>query len=562
MIFANLFLKGYIMTAFEPPDFSFVGLQFNKDIFENTLTSSGTTVIPDPFPIGELDTNEIQALIPTNPVNLYTNFQNIINLGGGLVYSIALTVSNQISMSTQILYLLATDGARSMNIDFPTALNVIRQSWVADIINSSITTVDIEISPSVINPTLNNYGTFKVLCGSFYVGTFRTIQNFLETLGTISTLYFADENNPSVKTVEVNVLSQNSLIDNQGTYSINAGSLKTPNTVVSTTIASQQNLFGTTTSDIVIGSSGATGIRLLANTFVDTLKAVTPASSIINLFTNFTSGTTSTLSFGNEFLVEMIIKAKTIRNSFNNYDFKSITNPNQFIRYFWSSSTSLLQQFYIDNGNFIETCKMEVSAGATPTVVDTGLLTFTAGTISLTSPVVTLSTTAASSVINCNAQIVPAYAYNVTTGVLNTGAKGYFYSGTAPTAASLTVVNAKTSFTASTITIPKNGVYSISISMSIQCVTAGTHNRSMTYCDIYNGAATPVFQKTVGWGCLPSITGITGQVYPMCMTGIYALNGTTVANPWQFRLRFEYWYVSGTWSSFVSDFQYTIVRIA
>ena len=45
------------MSEFEPPTFSFVGLQFNADIFENPLTGTGgTPVIPDTLSIGELNT--------------------------------------------------------------------------------------------------------------------------------------------------------------------------------------------------------------------------------------------------------------------------------------------------------------------------------------------------------------------------------------------------------------------------------------------------------------------------------------------------------------------------
>jgi len=244
------------------------------------------------------------------------------------------------------------------------------------------------------------------------------------------------------------------------------------------------------------------------------------------------------------------------------------------------SSVQYRKAFFVDNGNgSVETCKIEISQGATPTVADTGLYTITSGTTNLFSPTVSIGLSTAgttvglnartvelsnnlttNTVVNVNGQLVPTYAYNSTSGVANTLAIGYTYTVTPPAGVGLPNVNLKTAFTASTITIPTNGVYLIDILMAIQCVTAGAHNRSMTYCDIYNGAG--VFQKTVGFGVLPTITGIASQVYPMAMTGIYALNGTSIASPWTFRLRFEYWYIGGTWQTFAGDFRYLITRIA
>jgi hypothetical protein len=66
--------------------------------------------------------------------------------------------------------------------------------------------------------------------------------------------------------------------------------------------------------------------------------------------------------------------------------------------------------------------------------------------------------TLTSSAINCAGQIIPAYAYNATTGVSNTGAIGYTKFGTPSTASGLVSGGVPIR---SSLTIGVDGVYLI-----------------------------------------------------------------------------------------------------
>lgn len=760
------------MTAFEPPDFSFIGLQFNKDIFENELTEGVTAIIPDPFPITELDTNNIQALNLGVPVTLYTNFDNVLQLGGQFVTSLSIQAATQISFAVDTLYHLATDGFRSMFVDFPTSLDLIRQVWSADTTNA-VSTITMEISPSTSNPTLQNRGLFDLLCGSFQVGLGSVgarIQTLFEISNVIVTNFYADVSNPTVTTAEISVSNlSSSLTPNQGSvfinsallqapnniYSVNLSApqylyeanlssiqmgafspsiqllstslttpnellsktlsdpqdlfqtttgvinlglassnvsiqstnLTSPNTIVSVSPGSQQNLFTTNTGDIVLAGS-STGVRINstvrtniivattpassavnlynnftsgssgsvalgnnflpsittrsialsthANTFnlrsnttanqriqqtfqftnstqqqfyvdngnsgiitsevnvtagvtptvdrsgtyqilsgtldlgtggssttvngslsTDTIKAITPASSVVNLYTNFSSLSTSTVAFGNAFLASYTARSKIRITRFDTHEIRSNTTVSQKIEQTFPSTTTQRESFYIDNGNSgVETCRISVSQGTTPLVDNTGILTLTAGTASLTTDVTNLCNTGASSVVNCNAQLIPKYVYNATTGVSNAAAIGYTTYGVASAAGALT---SGVTVLRSTVTIGVDGVYMICTNQAISMTTGGAIQRIASFCDIYNGAG--VFQVAVGVGTVPSITGLVTRIYHMPWTTVYVVQGATVALPFTFRFRLEPVF-SPTIASTNLNFNFGFTRLA
>ena len=345
--------------------------------------------------------------------------------------------------------------------------------------------------------------------------------------------FYVDNGNSAIITAEVTVTRNASTptVDRTGTYQILAGTL-----------------------DLGTGGSSTTVNGSLST---DTINAITPASSIINLFTNFTSLTTATIAFGNSFLVSLTTRAKSLVTYFDTYNLRSNTNANQRIEQSFPSTTTQRESFFIDNGNAgVETCRISMSQGATPLLNNTGSLTLTAGTASLTADTVNLSTTGASSVVTCNAQLVPKYAYNATTGVANAGAIGYTTYGVASTAGALT---SGTTVLRSTVTIGVDGVYLICTNQAIVVNTAGGITRIASFADIYNGAG--VFQVAVGVGNVPSIVGAVGRIFHMPWTTVYVVQGATVALPFTFRFRLEPVFAA-TISSTNLNFNFGFTRLA
>ena len=273
------------MTSFEPPTFSFTGLQFNADIFENPLTE--TNIIPDPLPITELDTNNIQPQNVNTSVTLYTTHQADIQLGGYLTTSLNLQVIN----------------------------------------------------------TITNYCSFFTISGFG-----RRLKTLLDTVGTIKQEYYSDSANAVTKSAEI-IVTKNPItatIDNTGFVSILAESLTTPNILTSMDNTVNQLLYTSNTNTIRIGNASGTGCQVNCPLLVDTINSI---------------------------LTTMTLSAQTISNS---------------------------------------------------------------------APIVNLADTGATSVINCNAQLIPKYAYNVTTGVLDTGAIGYIQQNTNPATTTGTSTNVET----------------------------------------------------------------------------------------------------------------------
>ena len=271
------------MTEYAPPSFSFTGLQFNKLIFEQEISTSGTT-IPSPLPISELDTNNIQALTLGTPVTLYTNFDDVIQLGGPLVTNVNIegyelstpnivrndgssvtlydsaseigigagTVQNlyltaytgllpKILNSTPSFYVSSADN-RYFLTQFATAVDRINQYWRADRVNL-VDTCSLIVTPSAITPTVANTGTYALSAGIFKTpnviesNALTQVDLFQTTTGVI---------NLGLASSEV---------------SIGAAKLTAPNTMVAVIPANQQNLFTTTTADIVIAGLSS-GVRI------------------------------------------------------------------------------------------------------------------------------------------------------------------------------------------------------------------------------------------------------------------------------------------------------------
>jgi len=486
------------MSAYEPPTFSFVGLQFNADIFENPLTET----IQDPLPLNELNTNNIQAKVLGSAVSLYTNFNNFITLGGDLVQGI----------------------------------NIITKAVFA-----------------IVNITCQSF----VVAG---IDGIRQIKFLLQTAGQISQEYYTDSVNTTVKSGEIIMTSTGSLTDNQGICTINAGQLQTPNTIVSVNPSILQTLYTTSTNVIAIGQAVGLGFQVVCPIICNTIVSSTVGSTV-QLYTNFLVGATATIQIGNQYLVSLTSRAISLISYFDTNTLRSNTNPNQKIVQTFPSSTTQRETFFVDDSNGgVETCRISVAQGATPLVNNSGTMTLIGGTVSLTAETTNLCNTGASSVINCNAQLHPAYAYNATTGVLNTGAIGYTKFGTASTIGTLT---AGLNVTRSTLTVEDDGIYLISTNQAVLSnSSAVTIQRVISTVEVFNGAGT--FQIALGVGCIPTITtpALLIYVYHMPFTSVFIVQGATVALPFTFNLRLNALFSAGTLSSSNANFRFSITRLA
>jgi hypothetical protein len=300
--------------------------------------------------------------------------------------------------------------------------------------------------------------------------------------------------------------------------------------------SANQQLYTTNLNTIEIGAASGVACKINPPILTNTVNAITPAvSPSINLYTNFVTGVSSTLQLGNEFLTTLIIKGQTVSHYFNDFYLRSTTNLSQYIQKTFPSTTTYRESYYIDNGNAgVETCRVAVAQGSTPLVANTGSFTLTGGTVSLNSNTTTLCNTGASSAIHCNAQLIPKYVYNASTGVANSGAIGYTTYGAASAPFAMT---SNITYTRSTVTIGVDGIYLVCTNQAITMTSGGPIIRIASFADVYNGAGT--FLVAIGTGNVPSITGLINRIYHMPWTTVYVVQGATVALPFTFRFRIE-----------------------
>lgn len=407
------------MTAYPPPSYSFAGLQFNKDIFEQEIQASGGSGT-DPLPITELDTNNIQALNPATAVNLYTNHQAAVNLGGSLVQGIVVQALDGVAyivMQTKNFYVASVDSLRQIKTVFDIGVDLVRQEYYADPINTTVKTAEVTVSnyssslapneglysinANIVQLPNNIYSQFggqnQILyesnTGDIRVGNsgssgiYLLAETFVDMLRAVTPASSIIDLYTNFTAGTTSVLSIGnsflvSLTARANTILLLATSLTVPNTIVSTTVGAVQNLFSTTTADINIG--GATsGIRLLSNTYVDSIRPRAALSSTVLLYNNFASGTTSTIAFGNSFLVSLTTRAKSLVTHFDTYNLRSNTNANQRYQQTFPDVNSTQQLFYVDNTNAaVITADLTVTWNATtPTVDRTGTYSINAGTL-------------------------------------------------------------------------------------------------------------------------------------------------------------------------------------
>jgi len=309
---------------FPPPTFQFSGLQFNPDIFGNTVdTATGT--VPDPLPITELNTNNIQALNPA-PVTLYTTLANILTLGTSTItnmyiYATSLTLPNTIVSTTiaSTLNLFTTHTgtinygnsaivqsfikAKSVlfgNLNLGTAiaffmssLTSVTCSFYGDDANPSVTTANFQASRSSTTPLVSNSGD----CG-FQCGTLSVLGNQLYTPQTITTV---------TPTTAVNLFTDQTADINLG-QSISTCRLFTPNIVRAGNTTADLNLFSTSTGTINLGSTSAT-LNVPNN-----VKGAVLGSAI-----NFFTAQTGQINIGGSGILKLTndIVSNTVANTLN-----------------------------------------------------------------------------------------------------------------------------------------------------------------------------------------------------------------------------------------------------
>jgi hypothetical protein len=705
------------MTAFEPPDFSFVGLQFNKDIFENPLTDTSTSgPVPDPLPINELDTNNIQAKTLSSPVTLYTNFNDAITLGGNLVTF--LNIISSAFITTESL-LFAMNGASKQIQNIFSITNVIQTTHFADELNTSTPSATLTVSST--GTSTSNQGIYALNAGQlqapnqieaiipsssvnlftthtntlqlgsvltnlftravntliqFDVFTRRAFSKFQKIVQTFPTTtnysetFFIDNTNPSIETctVSVNPSATTPTTSNTGSYSIEGGTLLTPNDIQANTGGSPLNLFtghndiinfgGDLVTSIVMTAKGgfssiisycqsftvysddalrrfivslttglntvrllfyadATNSSILTAGFYVSPSLLTPTLSSRGLVEcrsgSFYIGNLASASLNRQlqFLLEtagqikqvfyadssnttvksaeVIVSPSTTTPTVNNtgiMDFNAgninlvselITTigytivhyadtftlrsntSNQSIEQTFPSSTTQRQSFFVDDvNNTTETCRISVATGATPLVNNTGTMTLTAGTVSLTADTTNLCNTGASSVVNCNAQLVPNYAYNLTTGVLNTNAIGYTKFGTPSGTAGITTGS---NVTRSSITISDDGIYLVNATQAISCTFTGTIAFFTSYIAVLNGAG--IFQTNLGVASITALTPISsGNVFYLPFSSVYIVIGATTLAPFTFNFILGSSFTGGTFTTSNANFRYSITRLA
>jgi hypothetical protein len=246
------------MTAFAPPDFVFNGINFNPNFYDNPpLTPSGS--IPSPLPVTQLNTNNIQALNNAAPVNLYTTFTNILNLGNSLVSNIIIESGSSLSILGTTIMTIGSSALANLYIN---AYSINLYS-VETYFNNVLNTCKISIFPN---------------------DTYPSIQFNSSTSGG-----FQDAS------IEVNPKATIPTTNYEGTINIRATTLNTPQTITAITPSSQVNLFTNSTSSINIGNSITPIVNINANDtnilaanslYMNSTTTTSILASTINLISN------------------------------------------------------------------------------------------------------------------------------------------------------------------------------------------------------------------------------------------------------------------------------------
>jgi hypothetical protein len=316
---------------------------------------------------------------------------------------------------------------------------------------------------------------------------------------------------------------------------------------------------GAGTTPTWVNGAGAWSGTATSNLDMNSIYDIVKARSLDNNAGAINIGGTSAtnISIGRSDIPVSISGNTISHNAVTNTLGSSYTN--QSIEQTFPSTTTQRESFYVDNvNNSTETCRISVATGATPLVDNTGTMTLTAGTVSLTANTTNLCNTGASSIINCNAQLHPAYAYNATTGVANTGAIGYTKFGTASASVGLT---SGSNVTRSTITIDDDGIYLISAMQGVSVTFTGTITAFTSFVSVTNGAG--VFQTNIGVASITALTpNASGNIYYLPFTVVYIVIGATVPAPFTFKLQLTSAFTGGTFTSSNSNFRYSITRLA
>jgi len=279
---------------YPPPTFSFSGLQFNPEIFENQIVEAVGGVVPDPLPIGELDTNNIQAENNANPVTLYTTLANSLTLGNTLI--------NQLFIKTKSALFGDYGIGTSISMVFTSLLSVACEFY-GDIANPSIKTANIVATPSPTFPLTSNNGSLRVQAYTLDIFTTEllTPANVLARNNTLpQALYYDHAADISLgntsgtgtlllsNTIRSQILANTLNLFTGQTGQINLGStgvLRLTNNIISNVVGSTLDLFSSQTGQINLGSSGILRLtnNIVSNAIGSTLDLFTTQTGQINL---------------------------------------------------------------------------------------------------------------------------------------------------------------------------------------------------------------------------------------------------------------------------------------
>ena len=400
---------------YAPPTFSFTGLQFNPDIFENPLDDTVSGSVPDPLPINQLNTNNIQAKNPASNVNLYTDpITSTLTLGENtmpelklrslfnfsyadvfFIYNVLETVKN--------IFVMNVTGIFKQNIYADATLGYVSAGMeVTDNVGS---TTDYDGNMSLKSRTLNLPNNVQALSSTSNVNLFTDPITSTLTLGEntipelkLRSLYnflYADifYINNILETVKVYFVMFSTGLFQQDIYA------DTTTGLISAGITATNNAGSTTDYD------GNMSLKSRTLTTGNTIRSNAPTNTL-NLYTN----QTGTFNLGNTAIVQFFIKASAVL--LGNFGLSTA------VSFAFNSLTSVGCSFYGDSANpSTQTANFNVfRSTTTPTVTNTGNCLFECDSMSLQATQLNTPNTIVSNTV---ASAVNLYTTN--TGQINIG---------------------------------------------------------------------------------------------------------------------------------------------
>ena len=583
---------------YAPPEFSFPGLQFNPDIFENPLPEAPAGAVPDPLPIGELDTNSIQALAPSSPVSLYQNALLYLNLGWDLLPEINIRSLASYIRADQVGIQDLTDTCKML---FDTAINTATLTFFPNTTVTGFRANQIASTNAAV-PTADDQGTLQI------TGATLKTPNSLEANDTSSVLNLFGNQTALLSlgkeygtTRLTNILTAQRPIDPQylfttTTSEINVGGastlrLVTPNSLVSAAVGTIQRLYSTTTADIFLGNSTAASISQLnlnaQNNGVVNIASAANRTQDVNILNGASSsgdflvgdsttyngsirlaaGVTTnlnTVEIGSNLTTTTILRGLicSIQPQTTSINTGSGTG-NVNISSGTSTGTVQIGNSAITAVNVVGATNINTTGVSATSIGGAGGTTTMLGTVNVNASgssntnigsgtntgTITIGNSSTTT-LNIGEAMTPTYGYDISAGTNVVGTVGYIYRGSVTTGA-LPNSSLQTHGTISNVPV---GVYYVYASVCVDTTTVG----QITYQQytIDTGVDTNPFAILgIATGTAPG--NCTDRTYFGNLSGVTCLTSTQTI-----RVRTFWQFSSGTFTRSGISFNFAAVRIA